>query len=152
MKYKPGSKEMMEGLLICLVVVAAGCAAMREREAMNREDLLIAAGFVPKIARTPEEKAQLQSLRPLELHRFVNNETFTYVFPDPAHCNCVYVGNQTQYAAYRKLAIQQNIAEQNLQAEQWRYNYAPYWGYPYGPWPPSFAVPPHNEREEHEHH
>jgi hypothetical protein len=123
--------------LLSLTVIAAGCAG--ERAARRKIDLMVAAGFVPKPAVTAAAREQMDSLTPLRMQRYLKDNQFIYVFPDPKGCDCVYVGNQTQYARYRELAIKQEIAEDQLQSQQWYDSRPPYWGYPYwgyGPgWP-----------------
>lgn len=108
-------------LLLSASLVLAGCATLRENAARDKEDLMIAAGFQPKVARTPEARARLESMKPLVMHNYYDNKTnsFMYVFPDPESCNCAYVGNQTQYSEYRKLSVQKEITDEKLQAEEW---------------------------------
>jgi hypothetical protein len=107
----------------------AGCATLREQSAKDKEDLMVAAGFVPKFADTPDKKAKLDSLTPLKMHTYIQNNETMYAFADPAGCNCAYVGNQAQYAEYRRLAQQKKMAEERLQAEQWSQENPPYWGW-----------------------
>lgn len=114
-----------------LALLITGCATIKKNEAKNKIDLMTAAGFIPKYADTPEKKAKLDSLDPLKAHTFVkDNETF-YVFPDPEGCNCAYVGNQAQYAEYRRLEQEQNLAQEQIQAENWSQDNPPYWGWGY---------------------
>ena len=40
-----------------------------------------------------------------------------YVYPDPYKCRCAYVGGERQYAEFRRLTIEQQVAEDNLIAE-----------------------------------
>lgn len=118
-------------VLLSLVIAFAGCATMRQNEAKNKEDLMVMAGFVPKYADTPEKSDKLNSLEPLKMHTYVRNNETLYAFADPKGCNCAYVGNQTQYAEYRRLAERQRLAEERIQAEQWSYDNPPYWGWDY---------------------
>ena len=48
-------------LLLALSVLAAGCAAMRQEEIHQKENLLTAAGFKMKLADNPQALAQLQN-------------------------------------------------------------------------------------------
>lgn len=107
-----------------------GCAAMERKKAASTEDLLIAAGFTTKQPATPQDLASLQSMTPLKLLKTTRDGKVMYVYPDPYNCKCVYVGNEKQYAEYRRLSIERNIAEENLAAaEMWQYGPAPYGWY-----------------------
>jgi hypothetical protein len=108
--------------------MSAGCAAMKRKEAAGTEDILIAAGFTSKVPGTPEAWARFENLKPLKLIQTKKDGEVIYVYPDPYNCKCAYVGNEKQYAEYKRLALQKKIAEENLQA-------ARMWdaGPPYGP-------------------
>ena len=58
--------------------------------------------------------------------RTSQNGNFVYTYADPDYCQCLYVGGSTEYAAYQRLAVQQEIAEEREAA-------AMDWG-AWGPW------------------
>ena len=107
-----------------MLAVHTGCRTNPEKVAARTENLLIAAGFEQEIATTPEKKAMLDKFTPLQLQKYVKNGKFRYVFADPVGCNCAYVGGEEQYAEYRRLAIERQIAEENRRASELG---APYW-------------------------
>lgn len=118
-------------LILNTTSIFAGCAAMERKKAAKTEDLLVAAGFTTKEPPTPRDQATLQSLKPLKMIKTMKDSQTIYVYPDPYKCKCVYVGNEKQYAEYRRLAVEQNIAQENLAAaEMWQTPWPPYgWGW-----------------------
>ncbi|MGZ6219985.1 MAG: hypothetical protein ACXWMV_08305 [Syntrophales bacterium] len=109
-------------LIVCMVVVSslfAGCATVRKNESRGTEDLLIAAGFTKKFATTTEGQAKLNALKPLKMVRARKNGEVIYVYPDPYNCKCAYVGGEQQYAEYKRLAIRQQMGEQDSEALEW---------------------------------
>jgi hypothetical protein len=67
---------------------------------------------------TPEGEAKLKALKPHKMVKGMKEGKVVYVYPDPQKCGCAYVGGEQQYAAYRRLALQQQIAEDNLLAAE----------------------------------
>jgi hypothetical protein len=60
----------------------------------------------------------------------------SYIYADPVVCNCLYVGDQTAFSAYKKEVFTRNIVdEQQLTAEtyndQWNWD-----GWDWGAWGP----------------
>ncbi len=113
-------------LSLSLVVLMAGCAAMRESEAAHKEKLLIAAGFQQRVASTPQKQKLLASMEPYKMQARTKNGATYYVYPDPDQ-NSVFVGNSAQYQAYRKMAYAQQRKEQEqitatqMSAMEWGY-------------------------------
>ncbi len=89
------------GAVVCAIAVIqlAGCAT--SKRSVHTEELLQASGFKIVTATTPDEKAQLQTLRPGKLTVVQRNGKTWYVYPDPFH-HQLYVGNADQYQAYRQ--------------------------------------------------
>ena len=115
---------------ISLVVLVAGCAAMREERAKDKESILSAAGFQMKPANTPQRLAHLQTLTPLKLvpHTRSSDGKLLYVYADPKGCECLYVGDEGAYQRYRQLALQQKIAQEQMVAAQMNADAAMDWG------------------------
>jgi hypothetical protein len=94
-----------------------GCQTLAQR-VTDKEDLLAAAGFAAQPANTPQ---RLASLRALPANKFVpktKGDAIEYVYADPVVCNCLYVGDQTAFNAYKKEVFTRNIVnEQQLTAE-----------------------------------
>jgi len=114
---------------VVLVVLIAGCAAMREERARDKENMLSAAGFQMKPADTPKRVAHLQTLTPLKLLPYTRSDgKLLYVYADPKGCNCLYVGDETAYQRYRALAQQQKIAQEQMVTAQMNADAAMDWG------------------------
>jgi hypothetical protein len=99
---------VMLALLVALPL--AGCAAIQRSEAKNTGKLLAAAGFQAKPADTPEKLANLRAMPPRQLVSQAKDGTVVYAYADPDYCQCLYVGGPTEYSAYQRLAVQQEIA------------------------------------------
>jgi hypothetical protein len=114
---------------VALIVVLAGCAAMREERAKDKENMLAAAGFQMKPANTPNRVAHLQTLTPLKLLPYTRTDgKLLYVYADPKGCNCLYVGDETAYQRYRALEQQQKIAQEQMVTAQMNADAAMDWG------------------------
>jgi hypothetical protein len=99
---------MVAAALTCSALAA--CAAQRIE---NREDLMAAAGFTVIPANTPDRESELLTLpRDRFVMRTATNGQLEYVFADPMDCNCLYVGNQGNYAAFRSELFQQHLANE----------------------------------------
>lgn len=123
-------------LLALAVATAAGCAAIRKDEAQSTENLLVAAGFQPKPADTPEKLANLKALPPLKMQLHMKGDQAGYSYADPYNCKCLYVGGPNQYAKYQKLAVKQQIAQDQMEAAEAQEDAAMDWGMwgGFGPW------------------
>ena len=114
---------------VVLIVVLAGCAAMRQERARDKENMLAAAGFQMKPADTPKRVAHLQMLTPLKLLPYTRTDgKLLYVYADPKGCNCLYVGDETAYQRYRALEQQQRIAQEQMATAQMNADSAMDWG------------------------
>jgi len=114
---------------VVLIVVLAGCAAMRQERARDKENMLSAAGFQMKPADTPKRVAHLQTLTPLKLLPYTRSDgKLLYVYADPKGCNCLYVGDETAYQRYRALEQQQKIAQEQMVTAQMNADAAMDWG------------------------
>ena len=114
---------------VALIVVLGGCAAMREEQAKQKENLLAAAGFQMKPADTASRVAHLQTLTPLKLvpHTRTSDGKLLYVFADPKGCQCLYVGDEGAYRRFRQLA-EQKVAQEQMVAAQMNADAAMDWG------------------------
>ena len=77
-------------LLLALSVLAAGCAAMRQEEIHQKENLLTAAGFKMKLADNPQALAQLQTMpQNRMIARTAPDGSLVYTYADLKGCNCM---------------------------------------------------------------
>jgi hypothetical protein len=125
-------------LWVLLFVAAAaaldGCAAMREREVREVEDMLAASGFVMRPADSADKTANLQSLPPRRLVMQQRDGQPYYLYADPDVCKCVWAGDQKAYAQFQQMRIQKQIADEQLAAAQAYRDAALNWDL-WGPWP-----------------
>lgn len=124
-------------LLACGVMTVglavAGCAT-EQQIVQGKEDMLAAAGFNLRPADSPDRQVELNRLPP---HRFVyqtRNGKVVYLYADPTVCHCLYIGSEAAYQQYRRLALQKQIAEEQVMAAQMNMDS----GWNWGPWGPGW--------------
>ena len=118
-------------LAIAGLLAVAGCAS---RIAMDTERTLAAAGFHMKLADTPEKLAHLQTLEPQRrlVPHSQDGET-RYVWADAKYCKCLYAGSEQAYQRYQNLAIQQKLANEQMEAAEANEDASMNWDM-YGEW------------------
>jgi hypothetical protein len=120
----------MNASWLCVFVLLAawfdlfGCASTRAR---HTESLLSAAGFHTLTPATLEQKACYAALPPYKMQRQEINGKVVYAFADKK-TGIVYAGGESQYQEFQRLAHQQRIASEQLQAAQMNQNAAMNWG------------------------
>ncbi len=120
-------------------IFCTGCQSTQS-QVENTEQMLAAAGFEEKPANTPQREQQLASLPPFKLLRRDlppgRPVSFGYVYADPQFCHCIFVGGPKEYQQYSQMALQQRVAQEQLQAAQMQEDAAFNWGMwgPYGGW------------------
>lgn len=124
---------------MAFAIALSACAAIQNREAIDTERLLAAAGFRVRLADTPEKLAHLESLKQRSLVQYEHNGTVYYIYADANHCKCLYAGSEKAYQQYQKLATQQRIADEQRMAAEMNADAAMNWGMwgPWGPWGPA---------------
>ena len=91
-------------LLLHAPVLAAAEAASPSLD--QNSFYLSSAGFRIQVA---NDAAGQKTLRTLPAHRFVTEgagDTLRYLYAEPQHCVCVFVGTQQAYDSYRKILSQ----------------------------------------------
>jgi hypothetical protein len=118
------------------VLAATGCSAIRRDEARSEENLLAAAGFQMRAADTPERQAQLQAQPALKMQMRAKDDAVVYTYADPYNCKCLWVGGPEQYEKYKKLALKQQVAQDQMEAAEAEEEASLDWGMwgPWGPW------------------
>jgi hypothetical protein len=104
-------------ILISAAVVAlcaAGCASMTSA---NTESLLSAAGFRARTPQTPKQQQIYAALPPYQIQRATVKGHVFYVYKD-AKSGLAYVGREQEYQRYQQLAIQQQIAQNQIAAAE----------------------------------
>ena len=118
------------------MITFGACAAMKNQEAMQVERTLAAAGFQMKFADTPEKMDHLQTMQQRTLFPTQRDGKLYYIYADTTNCKCLYVGTEKAYQRYQKLAIEQQIAQNQANAAEMYQMSAMNWGMwgPFGPW------------------
>jgi hypothetical protein len=105
---------------VALLLSAAVSAAVAEPSKPFLEKnsfYLSSAGFRIQFANDP---AGQKALRALPAHRFVTNgvgEAVRYLYAEPQHCVCIFVGTQQAYDRYRNLLSQPLKPTDNVPAD-----------------------------------
>ena len=97
---------------LLLALLAAGCASTRETE-----QLLSASGFKIIPAATPEQKAQLKTVRQGAITMVQRGGKVYFVYPN-RKLQVLYVGRQEQYDHYQELRFEQKLAQRRMRAVQ----------------------------------
>jgi hypothetical protein len=119
-------------ILVLLVALAGfqGCASM---EASSTESLLSAAGFRSRTPSTPRQQALYNQMTPYKVERRTKNGKVLYTYADKQK-GVVYIGGETEYQQYKRLALQQSIAQSQLEAAEINESASLGWGPDWGPW------------------
>ena len=93
----------------------AGCASMGSG---NTTSLLTAAGFRARTPQTPKQQQIYAALPPYQVQRAtVPGKGVFYVYKDQ-NAGLAYVGREAEYQCYQQLAIQQQIAQNQIMAAE----------------------------------
>jgi len=104
----------MLGIVTLWVLLSlAGCTAMRRTKAMDAERELSASGFQIKLARTPEQRAQVEKLPQRKLARIPFENDVRYVYADAEYCDCIYAGTENAFQRYRAI-VAAHIQQEEL--------------------------------------
>ena len=95
-------------------IFLAGCAGMGSS---NTESLLTAAGFRARTPQTPKQQQIYAALPPYQVQRATVNGKVFYVYKDEK-AGVAYVGREQEYQRYQQLAIQQQIAQNQIAAAE----------------------------------
>jgi hypothetical protein len=111
-------------------ILLAGCASMGSA---NTTSLLTAAGFRARTPQTPKQQQIYAALPPYQVERAtVPGKGVFYVYKD-ANAGFAYIGREAEYQRYQQLAIQQQIAQNQIAAAEMERAAAWQW---YGAWGP----------------
>ena len=96
-------------------ILFASCAGMGSS---NTESLLTAAGFRARTPQTPKQQQIYAALPPYQVQRAtVPGKGVFYVYKDEKS-GVAYVGREPEYQRYQQLAIQQQIAQNQIAAAE----------------------------------
>ncbi|HPD46501.1 MAG TPA: hypothetical protein P5279_08130 [Anaerohalosphaeraceae bacterium] len=116
------------GVLIGVLAGLSGCGG----EVKETENMLSAAGFQMKTAETPQQVEHLESMPQHKLLRHEKDGKPVFIYADAKYCDCMYVGDEAARQRYEKMAVEKQIADEQMMAAE---DYEMDWG-PWGPWGP----------------
>jgi hypothetical protein len=126
-------------LMMALLSMAGltGCLSASQ-QVQQKEDQLVAAGFILRPANTPERQDMLKRLPPHKFVKKVHGDVVHYVYADPLVCDCLYVGTQEAYSKYQNYMQQKNLADEQQTTAELYSDPAWNWG-AWGPWGPGYG-------------
>jgi hypothetical protein len=101
-------------IAVAAAILLAGCAGMGSA---NTESLLSAAGFRVRTPQTPKQQQIYAALPPYQVERATVKGHVFYVYKDEKS-GVAYVGREQEYQRYQQLAIQQQIAQNQIMAAE----------------------------------
>jgi len=125
-------KELLGAVIMVLAfaIFLGGCAGMQTQQVESKEQLMSAAGFQMKAADTPQKQAHIQTLPQHALLAYPYKGKVVYVYRD---VNTLYMGDQGAYQRYQRLAVEKQIAREQIEAAE--INETADWGvWGYGPY------------------
>ena len=102
-------------------------------DASNTESLLSAAGFRTRTPSTPKQQALFSQMTPYKLERREKKGKVLYAYADKQK-GIVYIGGEAEYQQYKRLALQQSIAQSQVEAAEINETASLNWGPDWGPW------------------
>ena len=127
---------MTQSNLVILLAVSASALALASCAEMgsgNTTSLLSAAGFRARTPQTPQQQQIYASLPPYQVERaHVKGKGVFYVYKDEK-AGVAYIGREQDYQRYQQLAVQQQIAQDQIAAAEMERAAAWQW---YGAWGP----------------
>jgi hypothetical protein len=103
--------------LLSSLILSAGLSGCASMGASNTVSLLSAAGFSMKQPENAKQQEIYNKLTPYKMETGMVNGKRLYGYKDEKK-GVVYVGEETEYQAYKRLLVQQNIAADNMMAAQ----------------------------------
>lgn len=92
------------------MITLAGCAAMEKSDARDTERVLAAAGFQMEFADTPALQQEMKKLPQHKLAHPTRDGKLFFVYADNLSCRCLYIGSESAYQRYQRLALERNIS------------------------------------------
>ena len=116
-----------------LALLLASCAQIKDSDTRLTEEHLLTAGFKIMMADTPERQGMLNGLDPETISRIPRPEAVYYIYADPDVCSCLYVGRQQEFDRLQELAVERQISDRQMVANELQQDQSLGWG-PTGPW------------------
>jgi hypothetical protein len=106
--------------LFLIIAVLAGFSGCAGTQVQHKESLLSAAGFRTRTPSTQDQWAMYNQMTPYKLERNTFNGKALYSYADKQQ-GVVYIGGDKAYQRYKQLAIQQSLAQKELEASYSNY-------------------------------
>ena len=122
------AKAMWLGVAVMTVAIGiflAGCATepySGPAAGRSQDDLLRQAGFVTRVANSPQRLAYIHTLpaKKVVLNQYQEKPLYL-VCTDPEARQC-FLGDEAAYRRYQQLAIQQSISEDQINVQEHRWD------------------------------
>jgi len=101
---KPPFLNFIPATLLIGFITACQSTATGPGVASQKEQLLVQSGFRPKTVTTPEQQQRVSALPSGKVSMVGYKEEMYYVYPT-ALKDRIFVGNQTQYNAYKQALV-----------------------------------------------
>ena len=118
-------------LLLAVMLAAIALVGCASTGSSNTKSLLAASGFRERSPETTKQKEIYASTEAYKVQCITANSKTFYAYKDEKS-GTAWVGDETNYQQYKKLAIQQSIAQQEYQAAEMRHEAASGWHGAYG--------------------
>ena len=129
--------RLLKGVCIAIVCgLLISCAAMEAQDAEDKEQLLAAAGFKLQLADSPEKMAHLKTLTQQKIVTHEKDGKNYYVYADATTCQCLYLGDDSDYQRFQQLQIQKNIIQDQKMTAEMNENATMNWGI----WGPGYGM------------
>ena len=83
-----------------LVLGLLACAPNPDQGPLNKENMLLAAGFKKRSIKTEAQLADFRNIPTHMIRRSSYKGKTVYVYADPTICGCLYMGGTTAYNTY----------------------------------------------------
>lgn len=124
-------------LLLSAMLAAVALVGCASTVSSNTKSLLAASGFRERTPETTKQKEIYATTEAYKVQRITANSKTFYAYKDEKS-GSAWVGDETYYQQYKKLAIQQSNTQQEYQAAEMRRDAAYGWhgayGYPRAPY------------------
>ena len=121
---------------VALLAGSTGCSTFKQKQTVQqKEDMLKTAGFKVIPASTPDQQRMVKTLPTNRVSAVRRKGQVYFVFPVRAQ-DALYVGNNSQYLAYRQLAQkphEETMINQEIESIN-RSMSSPGWEAPWGDW------------------
>lgn len=115
---QPSRTRTLPYLLGVSMIGLAACATTPREQVAHQEDSLGTAGFIVSSADTPQRQAMFDQLPPFHLMSYVRGTNVSYIYADPAVCNCLYVGTQPAFDRFAFQARLRQLPDQEIMSAQ----------------------------------